>query len=151
MGCGRYFEELDNIKRSASARRSNPLPQPLPFRHRDSSDPHFERDRPGPRGRTSLFERHRTTILFGFYTLISVCLLAWSADRVVQLLKHTFYYLWLPAGPAVAQMGPMGSVRPAARLAPAAPTSARAEFESRWLDGRLDTVRQKMLEEETSA
>jgi len=95
-----------------------------------------------------LFERHRTTILFGLYTLISMCLLAWSADRVVQSLKHTFYYLWLPAGsPLVSQMDQWG--RFGQRLARLLRADQRAaEFESRWLDGRLDTVRQKMLEEE---
>jgi hypothetical protein len=95
-----------------------------------------------------LFERHRTTILFGAYTLVSVCLLAWSADRVVQSLKYSFYYLWLPAGsPLVAQMDQWG--RFGQRLARLLRADQRAaEFESRWLDGRLDTVRQKMVEEE---
>ncbi|MBK6879173.1 MAG: rod shape-determining protein MreC [Elusimicrobia bacterium] len=95
-----------------------------------------------------MFERHRTPILFGTYTLVSVCLLAWSADRVVQSLKHSFYYLWLPAGsPLVAQMDQWG--RFGQRLARLLRADQRAaEFESRWLDGRLDTVRQKMVEEE---
>jgi rod shape-determining protein MreC len=95
-----------------------------------------------------LFERHRTTILFGAYTLVSVCLLAWSADRVVQSLKYSFYYLWMPAGsPLVAQMDQWG--RFGQRLARLLRADQRAaEFESRWLDGRVDTVRQRMVEEE---
>lgn len=99
-------------------------------------------------GGTILFQRHRSAYLFSFYSLLSLALLAWSADRVVQSLKLTFYYLWSPTGGAVVgQLDQWGHV--GHRLAQILRADQRAiEFESRWIQDRLDTARLKSLEEE---
>lgn len=95
-----------------------------------------------------MFQRHRSAYLFSFYSLLCLALLAWSADRAVQSLKLTFYYLWSPTGGAVVgQLDQWGRV--GERFAQVLRADQRAkEFESRWLQERLDTVRFKTLEEE---
>jgi len=95
-----------------------------------------------------LFQRHRSAYLFGVYSVLSLAFLAWSADRVVQSLKLTFYYLWSPAGGAVIgtldQWGRVGQ-----RFAKIIRADQRAtRFENRWLQDRLDTARLKSLEDE---
>ncbi|MBL0059144.1 MAG: rod shape-determining protein MreC [Elusimicrobia bacterium] len=95
-----------------------------------------------------MFQRHRTAVLFGLYTLLSLGLLAGSADRVVQSLKHTFYYLWSPvATVVVGQMDQWGVV--GSRLAALIRADQRARhFESRWIQERLDAKRLMTLEDE---
>lgn len=95
-----------------------------------------------------MFQRHRSAYLFGVYSVLSLALLAWSADRVVQSLKLTFYYLWSPMGGAVVgQLDHWGQV--GQRLANVLRADQRAKtFESRWLQDRLDTARLKTLEDE---
>lgn len=95
-----------------------------------------------------MFQRHGSAYLFGFYSLLCLAFLAWSAERVVQSLKHTFYYLWSPGGTAVVgQLDQWGRV--GQRLARILRADQRAiEFESRWLQDRLDTARLESLEDE---
>ncbi len=95
-----------------------------------------------------MFQRHRSAYLFGFYSVLSLALLAWSADRVVQSLKLSFYYLWSPTGGAVVgQLDHWGRV--GQRLAQVLRADQRAlGFESRWLQDRLDTARLNTLEDE---
>lgn len=95
-----------------------------------------------------MFQRHRSAYLFGVYSVLSLALLAWSADRVVQSLKLTFYYLWSPTGGAVVgQLDHWGHV--GQRLANVLRADQRAHtFESRWIQDRLDTARLKTLEDE---
>ncbi|MBL8024272.1 MAG: rod shape-determining protein MreC [Elusimicrobia bacterium] len=95
-----------------------------------------------------MFHRHQTLTLFGFYSLLSLAFLSWSADRVVHSLKITFYSLWSPLGGAVIdeldQAGRFGG-----RLADLFRADQRArEFESKWIQDRLDTARLETLEEE---
>ncbi|MBK8574383.1 MAG: rod shape-determining protein MreC [Elusimicrobia bacterium] len=99
-------------------------------------------------GRTILFQRHRSATLFGVYSLVSLALLAWSANRVVQSLKLSFFYLWSPSGSAV-----VGSLDQWGRVGQGFAKILRADqrardFESRWVQDRLDTARLKSLEEE---
>lgn len=95
-----------------------------------------------------MFQRHRSAYLFGFYSLVSLALLAWSADRVVQSLKLSFYYLWSPTGGAVVgQLDQWGHV--GQRVAKILRADQRArDFESRWVQDRLDTARLQSLEDE---
>lgn len=95
-----------------------------------------------------MFQRHRSAYLFGVYSVLSLAFLAWSADRVVQSLKLTFYYLWSPVGGAVVgQLDRWGQV--GQRLANVIRADQRArDFESRWVQDRLDTARMKTLDDE---
>lgn len=95
-----------------------------------------------------MFERHRAGVLFGIYSLVCFCLLAWSADRVVQTLKYSFYYLWMPAGsPLVAQIDQWG--RFGRRFARVLRADQRAdEYETRWVNDRLDAIHFRSLIQE---
>jgi rod shape-determining protein MreC len=82
------------------------------------------------------------------YSLISLALLAWSADHFVQSLKLTFYYLWSPLGGAVVgQLDQWGRVGQGVAHILRADQQAR-DLESRWVQDRLDTARLKSLEDE---
>lgn len=95
-----------------------------------------------------MFQRHRALILFSAYSLISLALLSWSADRFVQTLKHTFFYLLAPSRlPIVSEMDRWG--RFGVRMAQLIRADERARVaEERWLRERLDEKRAETLEAE---
>lgn len=97
-----------------------------------------------------MFHRHRTAFLFGFYSLLSLAFLSWSADHVVHSLKLTFYSLWSPLGNSVVheldQLGRFGGA-----MADLFRAKQRAlDFEERWIQDRLDMARLNSLEEENN-
>lgn len=95
-----------------------------------------------------MFQRHRSAYFYGVYSVLCLAFLAWSADRVVQSLKLSFYYLWSPLGSAVVgQLDHWGQT--GQRFARVLRADQRAlDFESRWLQDRLDAARLKSLEDE---
>lgn len=95
-----------------------------------------------------MFQRHKAAFLLGLYTFLCLAFLSWSADRVVRSLQIGFHYLWAPSSHVLVDSLDHAG-RFSARLGALLRADQRArQFESRWLQERLDTARMRALEEE---
>jgi rod shape-determining protein MreC len=95
-----------------------------------------------------LFQRYKASLLLGLYSFLCLAFLSWSADRVVRSLQIAFHYLWAPSTHVLVDSLDQAG-RFSARLGQLLRADQRArQFESRWLQERLDTARMRVLEEE---
>jgi rod shape-determining protein MreC len=95
-----------------------------------------------------LFQRHKAELLLGIYSFFCLAFLSWSADRVVRSLQTVFHYLWAPSGHVLVDSLDHAG-RFSARLGQLVRADQRArQFESRWLQDRLDAARAQAINDE---
>lgn len=95
-----------------------------------------------------MFQRHKALFLLGLYSFLCLAFLSWSADRVVRSIQMGFHYLWAPSTHVLVDTLDHAG-RFSARLGQLLWADQRArQFESRWVQDRLDAARMKELEEE---
>ncbi len=79
-----------------------------------------------------MLKRHFSTFLLGFYALLALLFLSWSADPLVRTLKHTFFYFLSPvSSPILTEMNKWGDFgHNAARLLTL--DQENREFKDKW-------------------